>query len=143
MPARNHYRGAQTAEDLFEQALALEETDAAAAIHAYQRCIDADPGHIGRAHQLRPAATRRRPARTTRRRSIARRVNSGSEDVNLFFNLALVLEDTGRELEAIDLYRRAGARTRLRGCALQPGAALPAAQHAARARSVTGTSIGG
>ncbi len=34
-------------------------------------------------------------------------VNAGSEDVNLLFNLALLLEDTGRELEAIDIYRRA------------------------------------
>ena len=37
----------------------------------------------------------------------ANALNGGSEDVNLLFNLALVLEDTGRELEAVDIYRRA------------------------------------
>jgi tetratricopeptide (TPR) repeat protein len=98
-------RGADP-EDLFEQALALEETDAAAAIHAYQRCIDADPGHMGariNCGRLLHAADRTDDAEEIYRAA----VNSGSEDVNLFFNLALVLEDTGRELEAIDIYRRA------------------------------------
>jgi tetratricopeptide (TPR) repeat protein len=37
-------------------------------------------------------------------------LNEGADDPNLLFNLALVLEDTGRELEAADMYRRALAQ---------------------------------
>ena len=98
-------RGAD-ADDLFEQALALEETNTAAAIHAYQRCIDADPGHTGariNCGRLLHTADRVEDAEEIYRAAL----NAGCEDVNLFFNLALVLEDTGRELEAIDVYRRA------------------------------------
>lgn len=98
-------RGAD-ADELFEQALALEETDAAAAIHVYQRCIDADPEHAGariNCGRLLHAADRMDDAEEIYRAAL----NGGSEDVNLLFNLALVLEDTGRELEAIDIYRRA------------------------------------
>jgi tetratricopeptide (TPR) repeat protein len=98
-------RGAD-ADAFFEQALALEETDASAAIHAYQRCIDADPKHVGariNCGRLLHAADRIDDAEELYRAAL----NAGSEDVNLLFNLALVLEDTGRELEAIDIYRRA------------------------------------
>jgi tetratricopeptide (TPR) repeat protein len=98
-------RGAD-ADELFEQALALEETDAAAAIHAYQRCIDADPAHSGariNCGRLLHAADRMEDAEELYRAAL----NAGCEDVNLLFNLALVLEDTGRELEAVDIYRRA------------------------------------
>jgi len=94
------------AEELFEQALALEETDLTAAIHAYQRCIDTDVDHIGariNCGRLLHAAQRMDDAEEIYRAA----VNAGSEDVNLLFNLALLLEDTGRELEAIDIYRRA------------------------------------
>ena len=98
-------RGAD-ADDLFEQALLLEETDAAAALHAYQRCIDADPGHVGariNCGRLLHAADRVDDAEEIYRAALS----AGCEDVNLLFNLALVLEDTGRELEAVDIYRRA------------------------------------
>jgi tetratricopeptide (TPR) repeat protein len=98
-------RGAD-AEDFFEQALGLEETDVTAAIHAYQRCIDADAGHTGariNCGRLLHAAERMDDAEEIYRAAL----NAGSEDVNLLFNLALLLEDTGRELEAVDIYRRA------------------------------------
>jgi tetratricopeptide (TPR) repeat protein len=98
-------RGAD-AEDLFEEALALEESDAAAAIHAYQRCIDADPAHAGariNCGRLLHASDRMDDAEEIYRAALS----SGCEDVNLIFNLALLMEDTGRELEAVDLYRRA------------------------------------
>jgi tetratricopeptide (TPR) repeat protein len=94
------------ADALFEQALALEETDVDGAIHAYQRCIDADPGHMGariNCGRLLHVADRADDAEEIYRAAL----NAGCEDVNLFFNLALVLEDTGRELEAVDIYRRA------------------------------------
>lgn len=94
------------ADDLFAQALALEETDVEGAIHAYQRCIDADPGHTGariNCGRLLHVADRADDAEEIYRAAL----NAGCEDVNLFFNLALVLEDTGRELEAVDIYRRA------------------------------------
>jgi tetratricopeptide (TPR) repeat protein len=98
-------RGADP-DDLFEQALELEEADATAAIHAYQRCIDADPQHAGariNCGRLLHAAGRLDDAEEIYRAAL----NGGCEDVNLLFNLALVLEDTGRELEAVDIYRRA------------------------------------
>jgi tetratricopeptide (TPR) repeat protein len=98
-------RGAD-ADEFFEQALVLEETDIAAAIHAYQRCIDADPEHVGariNCGRLLHAADRMDDAEEIYRAAL----RASSEDVNLFFNLALLLEDTGRELEAVDLYRRA------------------------------------
>jgi tetratricopeptide (TPR) repeat protein len=90
----------------FERALALEETDRSAAIHAYQRCMDADPQHMGariNCGRLLHAADRVDDAEEIYRAAL----NNGSEDVNLLFNLALLLEDTGRELEAVDTYRRA------------------------------------
>ncbi len=90
----------------FELALSLEETDTAAAIHAYQRCMDADPQHMAariNCGRLLHASDRADDAEEIYRAAL----NAGSEDVNLLFNLALVLEDTARELEAVDMYRRA------------------------------------
>jgi tetratricopeptide (TPR) repeat protein len=98
-------RGAD-ADEFFEQALALEERDIAAAIHAYQRCIDADPRHTGariNCGRLLHAADRVEDAEEIYRAGLG----GTTEDVNLLFNLALVLEDTGRELEAVDVYKRA------------------------------------
>jgi tetratricopeptide (TPR) repeat protein len=98
-------RGAD-ADELFEQAMALEDADAIAAIHAYQRCIDADPQHLEariNCGRLLHAANRPEDAEEIYRAAL----DAGSEDVNLRFNLALVLEDTGRELEAVDQYKRA------------------------------------
>ena len=98
-------RGADP-DELFEQAIALEESDALAAIHAYQRCIDADPKHAGarvNCGRLLHAADRADDAEEIYRAGL----DAGSEDVNLLFNLALILEDTGRELGAIDHYKRA------------------------------------
>jgi len=94
------------ADDLFEQALLLEETDTTAAIHAYQRCIDVEPKHMGariNCGRLLHSVDRVDDAEEIYRSAL----NAGSEDVNLLFNLALLLEDTGRELEAVDFYRRA------------------------------------
>lgn len=94
------------ADEIFERAIALEDTDAAAAIRAYQRCIDIDPRHAGariNCGRLLHAADRIEDAEEIYRAGLT----SGSEDVNLLFNLALVLEDAGRELEAVDLYKRA------------------------------------
>ncbi|MEJ1965272.1 MAG: tetratricopeptide repeat protein [Gammaproteobacteria bacterium] len=94
------------ADEIFEQAIALEDADAAEAIRAYQRCIDADPLHAGariNCGRLLHAAGRIEDAEEIYRAGLG----AGSEDVNLLFNLALILEDTGRELEAVDQYRRA------------------------------------
>jgi tetratricopeptide (TPR) repeat protein len=98
--------GEADADDLFEQALLLEETDPAAAIHAYQRCIDVDPKHMGariNCGRLLHSVDRVDDAEEIYRSAL----HAGSEDVNLLYNLALLLEDTGRELEAVDFYRRA------------------------------------
>jgi predicted Zn-dependent protease len=97
---------AADADEHFERAITLEETDTAAAIHAYQRCIDADPQHAGariNCGRLLHAADRVEDAEEIYRAGL----DAGCEDVNLLFNLALILEDTGRELAAVDHYKRA------------------------------------
>jgi tetratricopeptide (TPR) repeat protein len=92
-----------TADELFEQALALEDSDPAHARAAYAAALQADPNHVearinfGRllhaggqlaeAEQVYRAAARTEPM--------------------LAFNLAVLLEDLGREPDAILAYREA------------------------------------
>ncbi|MDP8985827.1 MAG: tetratricopeptide repeat protein, partial [Pseudomonadota bacterium] len=89
------------ADQHYERALALEDADPQAARGAYQACLDADPDHlearinlgrllhlVGRlteAEQVYRAAPRAEPL--------------------LVFNLAVLLEDLGREPDAILRYR--------------------------------------
>jgi tetratricopeptide (TPR) repeat protein len=91
---------------LFERALAAEESSAEEAIRAYRRCLTANPGNVAarvNCGRLLHAAEHLADAESLYREGL----NAGCEDANLLFNLALVLEDTGRELEAVDLYKRA------------------------------------
>jgi tetratricopeptide (TPR) repeat protein len=91
------------ADALFDRALELEASDAEAAIRAYQACLDSDPGHLAariNCGRLLHAAGRAAEAEALYR------ADPDEDDVNLLFNLALVLEDTARELEAVDLYKR-------------------------------------
>jgi tetratricopeptide (TPR) repeat protein len=92
----------------FDRALALETSDAEAAIRAYQQCLKADPSHTAarvNCGRLLHAAERAAEAEAIYRPA------SGvlDEDPDLLFNLALLLEDTGREAEAAELYQRAVA----------------------------------
>lgn len=90
-----------TADDLFEQALALEDTDPKQSRLAYEACLKTEPKHaearinLGRllhADGQLPEAERiyRAAART---------------EPMLVFNLAVLLEDLGREPDAILAYR--------------------------------------
>ncbi len=93
-------------EALFERALKSEESDAEDAIRSYRRCLEANPQNIAarvNCGRLLHAAEHLADAEGLYREGLA----AGCEDSNLLFNLALVLEDTGRELEAVDLYKRA------------------------------------
>jgi tetratricopeptide (TPR) repeat protein len=99
----------QDSDALFEEALQLEDADAEDAIRAYRRCLAVNPGNIAariNCGRLLHAAERMQEAEALYRAAL----NEGADDPNLLFNLALVLEDTGRELEAADMYRRALAQ---------------------------------
>jgi tetratricopeptide (TPR) repeat protein len=94
------------ADALFAHALAVEESSADEAIRAYRHCLDANPENVAarvNCGRLLHAAEKHADAESLYRAGI----KAGSDDPNLLFNLALVLEDTGRELEAVDLYKRA------------------------------------
>jgi len=91
---------------LFEEALRLEDADTEDAIRAYRRCLAVNPGNVAariNCGRLLHAAERVKEAENLYRAAL----DEGAADPNLLFNLALVLEDTGRELEAADMYRRA------------------------------------
>jgi tetratricopeptide (TPR) repeat protein len=98
------------AEALFDRALRLEEKDAEAAISGYKLCVEMDPSH-GDARlnwgRLLHSSGALAEAEAVYRGGLG---NGAEDDPSLLFNLALVLEDTGRELEAIDCYKRALAR---------------------------------
>jgi tetratricopeptide (TPR) repeat protein len=90
----------------FEHALAAEDSSAEEAIRAYRRCLAANPENVAarvNCGRLLHAAEHLADAESLYREGL----DAGCEDQNLLFNLALVLEDTGRELEAVDLYKRA------------------------------------
>ena len=98
--------GAADSSELLERAMTLEETDAEAAIRVYRQCLNADPSNVAariNCGRLLHAAERAAEAEEIYRAGSC----GGDEDPNLLFNLALVLEDTGRELEAVDLYKLA------------------------------------
>ena len=87
----------------YARALALEETDAAAARAAYQACLDADPQHVearinlGRLLHLAGEWV----AAERAYRAVVQ------PDPLLHFNLGVLLEDLKREPEAIVAYRDA------------------------------------
>ena len=93
-------------------------TNPEAAIAAYRRCLAANEGHLeARANcgRLLHLAGRLVDAEKIYR-------EAPEPDATVLFNLAVLLEDSGREDEAMQVYRlRAGARPRARRCAFQPG----------------------
>lgn len=98
--------GGDEPEDAFEQALALEGRDAAAAIEAYGRVLAREPDraaaciNLGR---LLHEAGRLPEAERAYRRGLA----ACGDDALLWFNLAVLLEDLGRDAEALAAYEAA------------------------------------
>jgi tetratricopeptide (TPR) repeat protein len=101
----------ECAEEHFERALALEDSDPAGAQSAYEACLAADPGHVearlnlGRLLHMRG---RLREAEKVYR-------SADASEPLLLFNVAVLLEDLEREPEAVLAYREA--------LALDPGLA--------------------
>jgi DNA-binding transcriptional MerR regulator len=92
---------ADAADAQFEKALALEETDPAAARAAYEACIELDADHLEARLNLG------RLLHLEGRLSEAEKVYRGADlqDALLSFNLAVLLEDLEREPEAMSAYR--------------------------------------
>ena len=95
-----------SADAAFERALALEETDRAAALAEYRRAVASDPGHLD-AHinlaLLLHEARRLEEARN----AYANALEACGEDAVLLFNLGVLLEDMDRIAEAMEAYRSA------------------------------------
>jgi tetratricopeptide (TPR) repeat protein len=92
-----------SAEEHFAKALALEETDPPAARSAYEATLKADPNHLEARINLG------RLLHLDGRLAEAEQVYrfGGQAEPFLVFNLAVLLEDLGREPEAIVAYREA------------------------------------
>jgi len=97
---------ARAEQNWFEQAVALENTDAAGARAAYERALAADPAradarlNLGRL--LHEAGELKQAERVYREA-----VRLGSRDPLLHFNLGVLLEDLQRKSEAMDAYTAA------------------------------------
>jgi tetratricopeptide (TPR) repeat protein len=93
----------RAARDWFEQALALEDEDAEAALRAYHQALEADPelldAHLNRGRLLHEAG-RLGEAEEAYTDAITA---CGAEPL-LLFNLGVLLEDMGRTPEAIQSY---------------------------------------
>lgn len=91
----------QESETDYERAYELEEADPVAALAAYERCLAADRNH------LEARLNCGRLLHVTGRLADAERVYRGAArvDANLLFNLAVLLEDLGRDSEAMTTYR--------------------------------------
>jgi tetratricopeptide (TPR) repeat protein len=92
--------GESASETLFEQALALEAADTAAAIDLYRRCLALNPAHT--AAHINCARLLQQSGAIEEAEQIYRREASG--DPHALYNLAVLLEDTGRNSEAVELY---------------------------------------
>ena len=96
--------GADTAADVhFEAALGLEEADPAAARAAYEACLASDAQHLEA--RLNLGRLLHLDGRLEEAETVYR--GAPSSEAVLCFNLAVLLEDFGREDEAMAEYRRA------------------------------------
>jgi tetratricopeptide (TPR) repeat protein len=95
--------GSDDADRHFDLAFAAEDTDLPTARSAYEKCLEADPGHaearvnLGRLLHL--------TGELTRAEALYRQ--APVHTALLHFNLAVVLEDLDRPAEAIDRYNQA------------------------------------
>jgi tetratricopeptide (TPR) repeat protein len=96
-------RAGDSADQHYERALSIEETNPQAAQKAYELCLKADPGHLEARINLG------RLLHLAGRLAEAERVYrvGAKADPFIAFNLAVVLEDLEREPEAIIAYREA------------------------------------
>ena len=95
-----------SAADWFDRALALEETDATAALQAYERAIAADPAlvdaHINMGSLLHEAGRFADAERVYRDA-----IKACGDDAQLLFNLGVLLGDMERKIEAMEAYEAA------------------------------------
>jgi len=87
----------------YDRAYELEDKDPEAAIAAYLRCIEADEGH------LEARTNCGRLLHLAGRLAEAEKIYRGATepDGTVLFNLAVLLEDSGREAEALQVYHQA------------------------------------
>lgn len=96
----------ETADDWFDKALALEETDTKAAQAAYERAVELEPDYVGawiNLGRLLHARHDEKKAEIVYRRGLQ---ECGANPV-LMFNLGVVLEDLGKIDDAIEAYQSA------------------------------------
>jgi len=96
----------ETADDWFDKALELEETDPRAAQAAYERAVELEPDYVGawiNLGRLLHARHDEKKAELVYRRGLQ---ECGADPV-LMFNLGVVLEDLGKIDDAIDAYQAA------------------------------------
>ena len=97
---------APSARDWFEKGLALEGEDTGGALEAYERAIEIDPelldAHVNRGRLLHEAG---RLAQAERAYSDG--MSACGADPLLLFNFGVLLEDMGRQLDAVEAYRAA------------------------------------
>jgi tetratricopeptide (TPR) repeat protein len=91
------------ADEAFDKALELEDTDPAAARAAYEACLAADQHHLEA--RLNLGRLLHLDGRLAEAEKIYRSTQSG--EAILSFNLGVLLEDFGRETEAMAEYRHA------------------------------------
>ena len=101
-----HAHGELSGQDWFERGVALESADAAAALQAYRRALNADPSLLEARINLG------RLLHDTGRLADAERVyreacEGGAEDARLYYNLGVLLEDMKRREDAFGAYQAA------------------------------------
>ncbi len=104
MPRSKKPKNADAAADAhYQRALALEDSDAAAAIAAYRACLDGDCSHLNariNLGRLLHVAGKHREAEKIYRQS-------GEASAVLYFNAGVLFDDLGRHADAIAAYRKA------------------------------------
>jgi tetratricopeptide (TPR) repeat protein len=92
--------------DWFEQGLALEGSDARAALQAYAKAIAADPKHVD-AHINMALLLHESQRLAEAERAYRAAMDACGNDALLLFNFAVLLEDLGRVPEAVRAYEAA------------------------------------